>query len=263
VIATLQEGAVSYLYYADRIYQLPLGVVGIAIGTALLPTLSRELRSGATAAAIDSQARALEFSLLLTLPAAAALMVIATPVVTVLFERGEFSAAETSATAPALVAFASGLPAYVLVKVLSPGFFAREDAQTPFKVSVVAVITNIGISLALFWQLGHVGIALATALASWLHAALLWSILKRRGFLVLDQRLRSRLPRMAVAAAAMAGALVAAALALEAPLSGAIGARVGALAVLVVVGLAVFAFAAQLIGAANRHELAAMLRRHD
>ena len=263
IIATLRDGAVSYLYYADRIYQLPLGVVGIAIGTALLPRLSRELRSGATAAAMDSQSRALEFSLLLTLPAAAALMVIAEPIVAVLFERGAFGAEATAATAAALIAFASGLPAYVLVKVLSPGFFAREDMHTPLMISIAAVVANIAISLALFWRLGHIGIALATALASWLHASLLWLFLRRRGFFAMDRRLRSRLPRMAIASAVMALALALAAWALESPLAATIGPRVAALAALVVAGLAVFAVSAQLVGAANRHELAAMVRRRD
>ncbi len=263
VIATLQDGAVSYLYYADRVYQLPLGVVGIAIGTALLPTLSRKLRGGAPRAAIDSQARALEFSLLLTLPAAAALMVIAGPIVSVLFERGAFGPAAADATAAALVAFAFGLPAYVLVKVLSPGFFAREDTTTPLRVSVVAVLTNIALSLALFWPLGHVGIALATALAAWLHAALFWLILKRRGFLEIDERLRSRLPRMAIASAVMAAALWLIAWALDAPLSAAIGPRIAALAGLVVAGFAVFAVSAQLIGAASLRDLGAMLRRGE
>ncbi len=263
VIATLQDGAVSYLYYADRVYQLPLGVVGIAIGTALLPTLARELRNGETEAAMESQARALEVSLLLTLPAAAALMVIAGPIISVLFERGAFDAATTAATAPALVAFAFGLPAYVLVKVFSPGFFAREDMQTPLKISVAAVVANIALSLALFWHLGHVGIALATAFSSWLHATLLWLVLRRRGFLALDRRLRRRLPRMAVASAVMAGALLLAAWALEAQLAGAVEVRVAALVALVVIGLVVFAVAAQLIGAASARELAAMLRRND
>ncbi len=264
VIATLQDGAVAYLYYADRIYQLPLGVVGIAIGTALLPTLSRKLRAGAAEAAMDSQARALEFSLLLTLPAAAALMIIAEPIVSVLFERGAFGPASTAATAAALVAFAFGLPAYVLVKVLSPGFFAREDMGTPLKVSIAAVVANVALSLALFRPLGHVGIALATALASWLHAALFWLTLRNRGYLAVDARLRSRLPRIAIASAVMAAALLLAAGALDGHLAAAAaGPRVAALTALVVGGLAVFAVSAHLTGAASLRDLGAMLRRRD
>jgi len=261
VIATLREGAVSYLYYADRVYQLPLGVVGIAIGTALLPTLSRALRAGERAAAADAQARAIEFAALLTLPAAAALAVAPGPIVAVLFERGAFDAAAAAATAQALAAFAFGLPAFVLVKVLSPGFFAREDTVTPFYVSIAAVAANIALALALFRPLAHVGLALATALASWLQAGLMWAILRRRGQLALDARLRRRVPRAALASAVMALALWAAAQALAGAFAGSQATRAGALALLVGGGLAVFALAAQAFGAARISELAAMLRR--
>jgi putative peptidoglycan lipid II flippase len=259
IIATLQAEAVSYLYYADRVYQLPLGVVGIAVGTALLPNLSRNLRGGAQAAAMHNQARALELALLFTVPAAAALMVIPGPIITVLFERGAFSAEAASATAAALIAFASGLPAYVLVKVLSPGFFAREDLVTPLRISIIAVVTNVVLSIALFWRMGHVGIALATALSSWLHAALLWILLKNRGYLVVDERLRSRLPRTALASLVMAVALFALASVLEGPLAGSQFDRIAALAALVLAGLAVFALSAELTGAARFREIKAAL----
>jgi putative peptidoglycan lipid II flippase len=263
IIATVQGSAVSYLYYADRVYQLPLGVVGIAIGTALLPTLARNLRSGAADAAMDAQARALEFSLLLTLPAAAALMVVAGPIITVLFERGAFAAADSVATSRALVAFAVGLPAFVLVKVLSPGFFAREDTVTPLKVSIAAVGANIVLSLALFIPFGHVGIALATTLSSWLHAGLMWVILRRRGHLAIDARLKGRLPRMAAASAVMAASLWLLAIALEAPLAATIGSRVAALGGLVAAGLVVYAISAQLLGAASLRDLGTMMRRRS
>ena len=261
VIATLRDGAVSYLYYADRVYQLPLGVVGIAIGTALLPTLARALRAGEAATARDAQARALEFAALLTLPAAAALMVVPGPIVAVLFERGAFDAAAGAATARALAAFAFGLPAFVLVKVLSPSFLAREDTVTPLYVSLAAVAANIALSLALFWPLAHVGIAIATSLASWLQAGLMWAILRRRGQLALDSRLRARAPRALLASAVMAGALWAGAAALETTFAGSAALRVAGLAALVAGGLAVFAVAAQALGATRLSELAAMMRR--
>ncbi len=259
IIATLQAEAVSYLYYADRVYQLPLGVVGIAVGTALLPNLSRSLRGGAHAAAMDTQARALELALLFTVPAAVALMVIPGPIITVLFERGAFDAEAASATAAALVAFALGLPAYVLVKVLSPGFFAREDLVTPLRISVIAVVTNVALSIALFWRMGHVGIALATALSSWLHAALLWILLKNRGYLVVDERLRSRLPRVVLASAVMAGGLFVFSLFLKGHLAGSQFERIAALAALVLGGLAVFALFAELTGAVRFREIKAAL----
>ncbi|MFQ5785641.1 MAG: murein biosynthesis integral membrane protein MurJ, partial [Alphaproteobacteria bacterium] len=261
VIATFRDGAVAYLYYADRVYQLPLGVVGIAIGTALLPALSRSLRSGDAQAAGEAQSRALEVAALLTLPAAAALAVVPGPIVDVLFARGAFSAADAAATAMALAAFAFGLPAFVLVKVLSPAFFAREDTTTPFKVSLAAVAVNIGLSLALVWPLAHVGIALATTLASWLQAGLMWVVLRRRGHLVLDSRLRARLPRQALSSALMAAALVGLMVPLETAFAGATGMRVAALAALVAGGVAVFGLCAQLTGAARLGELRAMLRR--
>ena len=120
--STLPLGSISFLYYADRVNQLPLGVIGVAIGTALLPMLSRHWHTGDDAAALETQNRALEFGALLTVPAAIGLMVLATPIITVLFERGAFEAADTAATATAMMAFAAGLPAFVLVKVLQPGF---------------------------------------------------------------------------------------------------------------------------------------------
>ena len=127
MIASLSEGAVSYLYYADRINQLPLGIVGIAIGVVLLPELSQKLNGGDARAAMTSHNRSLEFALLLTLPAAAALCVVPGPIIQVLFERGAFHAGDTAAVSMALAAFAVGLPASVLIRVFLPGFFAREE----------------------------------------------------------------------------------------------------------------------------------------
>jgi len=263
IVATLQGGAVSYLYYADRVNQLPLGVVGVAIGTALLPMLSQTLRAGQDDAAMDNQNRAIEVSLLFALPAAAALMVIAGPIIAVLFEHGTFGPAETRATAAALVAFALGLPAYVLVKVLLPGFFAREDMTTPFRISLAAVAANIVLTIGLFPVIGHIGIALATALSSVLQAALLWLVLKRRGNLITDGRLRARLPRTLAATLIMAAVLWLLAESLAGPLAGALAPRVAALAALVAGGLVIFAAAAHLLGAARLSELRAMLGRGE
>ena len=261
VIASFQAGAVSYLYYADRVTQLPLGVVGVAMGVALLPLLSRQLRAGATAAALDSQNRALEFSLLLTLPATAALVAIPGPIVGVLFEHGAFGAADTRATAAALAAFAAGLPAYVLVKVLSPGFFAREDMVTPVKIAAGALVGNIVLCLALVGPFGHVGIALATALASWLNAALLALALYRRGHLTMDTRLRARLPRIGVAAVLMGLGLALGAAALEPLLAGPLAHRIAALGGLVAGGFLGFGALVLLARGARLGELRALLRR--
>ena len=210
VIASLQPGAVSYLYYADRVYQLPLGLIGIAFGVVLLPDLSRKLRAGEDTAALASLNRGLELALLVGLPAAVALAVIPGPIVTVLFERGAFDAEASRATALALAAFALGVPAYILVKILQPAFFAREDTSRPLHATLAAMAANIALALALFWVLGHVGIALATALAAWLNVGLLGLWLRRAGYLRLDARSRRRLPRIALASAGMGAGLLAA-----------------------------------------------------
>ena len=248
VIASLQAGAVSYLYYADRLYQLPLGIVGIAIGVVLLPELSRQLRAGDRAAVMDSQNRSLEFGLVLTIPAAIALAVAAEPIISVLFQRAAFSAADADNTAWALRAFAVGLPAFVLIKIFQPAFFAREDTKTPMRLALVNMIANVVLSLALFYAfrragwMPHVGIAMATSIAGWLNALLLWSALVRAGDFDWDLRLLRNLPIVVVAAVAMGAALwyalphLAPHLSYGAPLSG----RISALAALVAGGAVIF-----------------------
>lgn len=181
IIASGADSAISILSYADRLYQLPLGIIGIAIGTVLLPELSRHLKRGREAAALASQEQSLFISMLLTMPAAAALIGMSEPIVRLLFERGAFDALATQQTAEALVAFSAGLPAYVLIRVLQPGFFAREDTVTPTIFAGVSVAANIGISLLLFPSLAHVGIAIATAVSSWINVVLLATTLTIRG----------------------------------------------------------------------------------
>ncbi|HCP00125.1 MAG: murein biosynthesis integral membrane protein MurJ [Alphaproteobacteria bacterium] len=257
----LPEGSVSFLYFADRVNQLPLGVIGAAVSVALLPLLSRQIRAGDMAAARDSQNRAIEFSMLLTLPAAAALLVIADPIVTVLFQRGAFNGGDAGATAAALTAFALGLPAYVLIKALAPGFFAREDTASPVKVAVFALVVNVGLALALMPTLAHVGIALATAISAWLNAGVLAILLYRRGLLDPDRKLISRVGRAVIAAALMAICLWFTARMLAAPLAKSDLAGIVALAALVLIGLAVFVGIAQLLRAAPFNEISSMLRR--
>ncbi|MBI4184027.1 MAG: murein biosynthesis integral membrane protein MurJ [Proteobacteria bacterium] len=251
IASLLPTGSISYLFFADRVNQLPIGVVGVAVGTALLPMLTRELRAGGAPAAAETFNRAIEMALLLTLPAAAALIALAHPVVSVLFERGAFGAAATAATAAALVAYSCGLPAYVLIKVLAPGFFAREDTATPVKVGALCVVVNLALNLALMGPLRHVGIALATAISAWINIGFLATILIRRRYLVLDRRLKSRLPRIALASAGMAALLLLATRLLAGALAGTLVARAGALALLVAGGLVAFALLAWATGAAH------------
>jgi putative peptidoglycan lipid II flippase len=180
IIASQQDGAIALLNYADRIYQLPLGVIGIAIGVVLLPELARALGAGEQKTALTLQNRSLEFGLGLTVPAAVALALTPVPFIAVIYERGAFVAETTQATAAALAAFAIGLPSFVLIKVLQPGYFAREDMKTPMWFSLVSLVVNAGGSLAMFPIIGHVGIAAATSLAGWVNAGLLALTLWRR-----------------------------------------------------------------------------------
>ena len=266
VIASfLPSGAVSYLYYADRLNQLPLGVVGIAIGTALLPILARQIRAGEDTAALANQNRALEVALALTLPAAAALIVIAQPIIAVLFERGAFGSDAVTATAWTLAAYAVGLPAHVLAKVFTPGYFAREDTATPVKFAVVVMVVNAALAIALMLALqpfgiGHVGIALATALTGWLNAALLWRGLTKRGHFRTDLRLRRRVLPLFAAVAIMAAVLAGGAWLARSWLGGEPVERITALAALVAVGLVAYGAAAQLLGAIDLRELRSLLR---
>jgi putative peptidoglycan lipid II flippase len=260
-IASWQEGAFSYLYYADRVYQLPLGLIGIAIGVVLLPDLARKLRAGNEDQAMHSLNRGLEFALLLTLPATVAMIVIAGPIIGGLFQHGRFGADDAAATAAALNAFAWGLPAYVLVKILQPAFYAREDTVTPFRFAVVSVVANIALSLLLFWYLRHVGIALASALAAWLNTVLLALSLRRFGFCHLDARFRRRLPRILLASAGMGAALWGAQLATGTWLAGGFVERAVGLALLVVLGIAVYGVLAFGLGAVHRSDLAGAFKR--
>jgi putative peptidoglycan lipid II flippase len=260
IASLLPGGSISYLFYADRVNQLPLGVLGVAVGTALLPLLSRQVRAGDTAAALHSQNRAVEFSLLLTLPAAAALMVIADPVIRVLFERGAFGATETAATAAALAVYAAGLPAYVLVKALAPGFFGRGDTATPVRIAVLCLFVNLILNLILMVPFKHVGIAAATVVSSWLNAGLMAYFLSRQGHLVIDRRLAGRLPGMIAASAGMAAALYFALPLLGPGLAGSTPGRALALAVLVGGGMAVFGGLALAFGAARPGDLKSLYR---
>ncbi|HYD15402.1 MAG TPA: murein biosynthesis integral membrane protein MurJ [Hyphomicrobium sp.] len=215
VIASQQPGAVSQLYYADRLYELPLAIVGIAIGVVLLPDVSRQLRAGNHAGVLDSQNRSLEFAMLLTVPAAAALAVVPIPIVKVLFERGAFTAHDTAQTAAVLSVFALGLPAFVMIKVFSPAYFAREDTRTPMRYAAISLFANTVGSILLFFvfrKLGYLpqlGIAVATTLGGWLNAGLLWATLVKRGHFVLDARMGRAFAAILFSSVVMGAALVA------------------------------------------------------
>jgi len=261
VIASLQDRVVSWLYYADRLFQLPLGVIGVAIGVVLLPELSRRLRCGDHAAAIDSENRSLETALLLTLPAAVALFVAAHPIVRVLFERGAFTALDAYSTASMLAALAPGLPAFVLVKVFHPGFFAREDTKTPMIFAGIGMAANVMLALLLFVVLGSVGIAIATTIAGWIHVALLAGTLRERRQFVFDQTFNRRFPAICTASLIMGAGIWALAHGLSTwfePASGPV-VQIASLVLLVSTGLVIYFGAAALLGAFDAKSLLARL----
>jgi putative peptidoglycan lipid II flippase len=197
---------------------------------------------------------------LLTLPAAVALGVAARPILAI-FERGHFGAAEVLATAPALAAYAVGLPACVLVKVLVPGFFARHDTATPVKIAVATMLVNLVLTVALMGPLAHVGIALATGIAGWFNALTVGFLLYRRGHFALDARARRILPRIVLAALGMGAVLFVAEALLAGALAGPQAMRLSALVLIVGVGLAAYGGFALLLGAAEWQDIRRRLRR--
>ncbi|MBL9029495.1 MAG: murein biosynthesis integral membrane protein MurJ [Caedimonas sp.] len=198
IASLLPAGGISYIHYADRLNQLPLSVLGTAVGTALLPLLSKKIRTGDIAGAEESQNLALEYTLLFTLPATLGLILLAEPLIKVTYEHHEFNSASTLPTARALMVLAAGLPAYVLIKIFTTSFFAREDTKTPVIIGILSVIANVLISLSLLKSLQHVGIALATAISAWMNAALSGIILWQRGAFQFNDRFRRFLPRVAL-----------------------------------------------------------------
>ena len=207
IIASYFGGGVSYLYYADRINELPLAVIGIAVGTALLPMLSRQIREGKHDEAIKSQNRAIALSLLLSIPSMFAIITIAEPIITVMFQRGEFAQKETIATYQALIAFALGLPAFILSKILAPGFYANQDTKTPFKIALVCIVINLVFNLLLMGPLRHVGMALATSIAGWVNVILMLVILLKRSWLSIEKDLIHQTIKIVLASVFMAACL--------------------------------------------------------
>lgn len=260
-VASFFDGAIAWLSYADRLYQLPLGVVGIAIGVVLLPDLSRRLRAEDIEGSREALNRAAEISLALTLPAAVALVVIPLPLVSVLFERGAFDTADARATALAVAVYGAGLPAFVLQKVLQPLFFAREDTKTPFRYAVWALVVNAGVAIGLAPLLGYIAAALGTTAAGWAMAVLLWR--GSRGFgeaAAVDAQFRHRMPRVLVASLVMGGVAWLLALGLAPWIAGG-PERYAALAILIAGAIVAYGACARICGAFTLAELRASLRR--
>jgi len=260
-VASFFEGAIVWLNMADRLYQLPLGMVGIAVSVVLLPDLSRRLQAGDLAGGRASFNRATEISLVLTVPAAVALVVIPLPLVSVLFERGAFTPEDTAATAAALAIYGLGLPAFVLQKTLQPLYFAREDTRSPFRYALAAMIINAVVAIGLAPVIGYLAAAVGTTAAAWVMVWLLWRGSRGMGEAArLDDRLLRRGPRIAGAAVLMGAVIYAAQLGLS-PFLYADAQRYLALAALVLAGMFSYAVIGRLAGAFSLSDIRAALRR--
>ena len=260
IASLLPAGTVSILYYADRVQQLPLGVIGTAVGTAMLPMLSRQVRAGESAAAVNTLNRAIEYALFLTLPAAAGLIVCAYPIMFVLFGHGAFGEESARLSAQSLAAYAVGLPAFVVVKVLSPAFFARGDTSTPVKIGIGCVVFNLALNVAFMVPLAHIGPALATSMAAIANVCALGAILHRRGQIVPDAQLWVRLRGMIAATVAMSVVLYGfREIAFDPALRGVL--KLASFAGLIGVGITSYAAAAHYLGAYNLRDFGRLLSR--
>jgi putative peptidoglycan lipid II flippase len=263
IIASHIPGAVSYLYYADRITELPIGMIGVAVGTALLPMLSRQIKSGNIAEARTSMNRALELVLLFGLPCTAALCVIAEPIIRVLYQHGAFTAADMVATKNALIAFTLGLPAFLAVKIFAPGFFANHDTKTPFKIAILCVGVNLFFNLVLVFvfHMAHVGMALATSIAGWVNVLVMLAILHKRGVFAADHLLITRLLKMLIASTIMAIALMLTQGYFTAMYDQSIAMKILALSSVIAIGTGVYGAAILTLKAYDLSMLRGLLRR--
>ena len=203
IIASFQAGAVSYLYYADRVYQINLAVAGIAVGTVMLPELSRHIKENNSEQVTNLQNRSLEICLFLSAPAAIALVLASEQIITSLFGYGTFGYASVINTSIALTFFAFGVPAFSILKIFSNFFFARNDTKTPFYLSLVSVILNIIISVSFFNKLGFVIIPIATSITSWINVLMHYYFIKKRNLHIFDGKFIYKIPRIILSAVLM------------------------------------------------------------
>jgi len=260
-VASYFDKAVGWLFAADRLYQLPLGVVGIAIGIVLLPDLSRRLKAEDSEGSKTALSRAGELALALTIPSAIALIVIPLPLVSVLFERGAATAQDSAAIALAVAIYGLGLPAFVLQKVMQPVFFAREDTRRPFYYAIVSMVVNAALAIGLAPLIGWFAPAIATTVAAWVMVFLLRAGSRTFGDVAhFDARFGQRVWRM-VAASLIMGIVLWIAAATLAPFLGMPWIRAGALTVLIGIGISVYFTVGQLLGAFSISEMKSSLRR--
>ncbi len=256
----LPAGAVSFLLFADRPNQLPLSLAGTAISMVLLPILARHIQRQQNKEALHIQNRTLEYGLLLVVPASAAYVCLAFPIISALFERGAFGAEQSAQTAYVLMAFACGLPGYVISKVFSTSLFACFDSKTPMIAAGISVATNICLNLIFLFLWGHVGIAIGTAISSWVNALVLSFGLHRAGLLKLDSQARTFVPKLLVSCAVMVGFLLLSMAGLEDILMEEGWKRAVTLVALIFGGLGIFILSASLTGAVRLSQLWASLK---
>jgi putative peptidoglycan lipid II flippase len=259
----LPQGSASFIYYADRLNQLPLALVGTGVGVAILPAISRQIIGGDEKAAMHTQNRAVELSLLLALPAAAGLMLASTPLIAATLQSGHFTAEATHASASVLTAFACGLPAYILIKVFTPGFYARGDTKTPVRIALVEMACNMALNLFFVFctNLAYVGLAISGASCAWINVALLYWMLHRRGHFTIDAQLRRRAIRLLLATIAMAALLLLLEPLVEPHITGGFVRKIAWLLALILPAAVGYFVAAFVFGAFRLPELKAMLLR--
>lgn len=255
----LPSGSVSFLHYADRLNQLPLSLFGIAMGTALLPSLSRQIRLGEEDKARASQGLAVEVSLQLTIPAALGLMLLSYPIIDLLYGlQGE----QITATAAALAAFATGIPAYVLSKVFVTGFFARQDTKTPVKIAIISIVCNLMLNVILMGPFSHVGLAMATSIAAWVNAGLLLIVLHRRNWFSLTRQIQITGAKVLISAITMGGGLILARDQWLTTLPDTLLLQIMAVFGIIICGMVIFGSMGQLTGAFNLAHIRQALRRN-
>lgn len=259
----LDSGSISYMNYADRLNQLPLGIIGIALSTAILPTLSKFVGAKNKEGTDRIQSDAIELSMLLTIPAAVALAICAVPFVTMIFQGGRFSADQADLTGQVLGALVLGLPAYVLVKVLVPNFYARSDTRTPVYAAFISLAVFVAMNFALIERFGVIGVAFASVIGAWINVGYLYLVLLRRGYYAIPLALVGRIARQLVAAAAMGAALWFARDLLTGWYGAGLFARLAALLVLVACSAIVYFGVAFAIGAIDRQRIVTLTRKRD
>ncbi|MFN3864590.1 MAG: murein biosynthesis integral membrane protein MurJ [Erythrobacter sp.] len=262
-IRGLPDGSLTYMAMADRWNQLPLGIIGIALGTAILPALSRYISRSEDEEAVRLQANAIELAMLLTLPCAVALFITGFAFVKAFMEGQAFTAEDARTTGMVTSALVVGLPAYVLVKVLTPNFFARKDTRTPVYTAAASLVVTVGLNIVLVPLLGVVGLALAGAIGAWVNIVLLGGILARRGFFRLPARVLGRIGRIGLASGLMGAALWGLMQVITPWLDGPFAMRLLAVGAILAVSLVTYGAATVLLGVLDKATVQRLMRRQS